>query len=65
LSWNNKRWKEEIAMYLEQWRDSHALPIKLSTSKRIKAITPFAAIGEWLYTIATKIVPKRWRSNPN
>jgi glycerol-3-phosphate dehydrogenase len=65
LSWDNKRWKEETADYLEQWNHSHALPTPLSAPKRIKALTPFAAIGEWFYTIAAKIVPKRWRSNPN
>jgi glycerol-3-phosphate dehydrogenase len=65
LLWDNKRWKEEIAMYLEQWSHSHALPIQPTTQKRLKTFTPFATIGEWFHTIATKIVPKRWRSNPN
>jgi glycerol-3-phosphate dehydrogenase len=65
LSWDNKRWKEETAIYLEHWRHFHALPIQLTARKRIRRFTPFAIIGEWLHTIVTKIVPKRWRSNPN
>ena len=65
LPWDSKRWKEEIAMYLEQWNRSHALPVQRTTQKRIKTLTPFAAVGEWFHTIATKIWPKRWRSNPN
>jgi glycerol-3-phosphate dehydrogenase len=65
LSWDNKRWKEETAIYLEQWDHSHALPRQLTAPKRIKTFTPLKAIGEWFHAIATKIVPERWRSNPN
>ncbi len=65
LPWDNKRWKEEIAMYLEQWNRSHALPAKRTIQKRIKTFTPFAAVGEWFNTIVAKILPERWRSNPN
>ena len=65
LPWDNKRWKEEIAMYLEQWNRSHALPAKRTIQKRIKTFIPFAAVGEWFNTIVTKILPERWRSNPN
>jgi glycerol-3-phosphate dehydrogenase len=65
LSWNNKRWKEEIAIYLEQWNHSHALPIQLTAPKRRKRFTQIEAIGEWFNTIFTKIVPKRWRNNPS
>jgi glycerol-3-phosphate dehydrogenase len=65
LSWDSKRWKDEIATYLEQWERSHALPAQGTSQKRIKTLTPFSAIGEWLNAIAAKILPKRWRSNPN
>jgi glycerol-3-phosphate dehydrogenase len=65
LPWDNTRWKEEMAMYLEQWNRFHALPVQHAIQKRIKLFTPFATIGEWLGTITTKILPKRWRSNPN
>ena len=65
LPWDSTRWKEEMAMYLEQWNRFHALPVQQAFQKRIKLFTPFAAIGEWLGTITTKILPKRWRSNPN
>ncbi|MBW2437070.1 MAG: hypothetical protein JRF29_07315 [Deltaproteobacteria bacterium] len=65
LPWDSTRWKEEMAMYLEQWNRFHALPVQQAIQKRIKLFTPFAAIGEWLGTITAKILPKRWRSNPN
>jgi glycerol-3-phosphate dehydrogenase len=64
LPWDNKRWKAEIATYLERWNHSHALPLKRSIPVRARALTPLAAIGEWFSAIASKIVPKRWRSNP-
>ena len=65
LPWDRKRWKQEINMYLEQWNCSHALPIQRTIPKRIRRFTPVAVIGEWFNTVATKILPKRWRSNPN
>jgi hypothetical protein len=65
LTWDNKRWKEEIAMYLEQWNFSHALPLQGTIPKRIKIFNPIAAVGQLLNRIATKIWPKRWGSNPN
>jgi hypothetical protein len=65
LPWDNKRWKEEIAMYLELWKHSHALPLQRTTPKRIKIFNPFAAVGQWFNRIAGKIWPKRWGSNPN
>jgi glycerol-3-phosphate dehydrogenase len=65
LHWNSKRWKEEVAMYIEQWNRFHALPVQQAIRKRIKLFSPFAATGEWLGTMTTKILPKRWRSNPN
>ncbi|MGD8344716.1 MAG: glycerol-3-phosphate dehydrogenase/oxidase [Desulfobacterales bacterium] len=65
LPWDGTRWKEEMAMYLEQWNRFHALPVQQAIQKRIKLFTPFAAAGEWLGTMTTKILPKRWRSNPN
>ncbi len=65
LPWNSKRWKQEMALYLEQWNCFHALPEHRTIPKRIKIFSPFAAVGEWFNTIATKIWPKRWRSNPN
>jgi glycerol-3-phosphate dehydrogenase len=60
LAWGNKRWKEEITTYLEHWNHSHALPIQRTTPKRIKNLTPLAAVGQWFNRIATKIWPKRW-----
>jgi glycerol-3-phosphate dehydrogenase len=65
LPWDSKRWKEEIATYLEQWDRSHALPVQRTIPKRVKVFTPLAVVGEWFSTIATKIMPKRWRNNPN
>jgi glycerol-3-phosphate dehydrogenase len=65
LPWDNKRWKEEIAVYLEQWSCSHALPLQGTIPKRIKIFNPFAAIAQWFNRIAAKIWPKRWGSNPN
>lgn len=65
LPWNSKRWKEETATYLEQWNRSHALPVQRTIQKRKKILTPLATVGEWFGTIATKLMPKRWRSNPN
>ncbi len=65
LPWDNKRWKEEIATYLEQWNRSHALPVQHTTQKRMKILTPLATVGEWFSTVANKVMPKRWRSNPN
>lgn len=65
LPWDNKRWKEEIATYLEQWNRSHALPVQHTIQKRMKILTPLATAGEWFSTVANKVMPKRWRSNPN
>jgi glycerol-3-phosphate dehydrogenase len=65
LPWDNKRWKEEIAMYLELWKHSHALPVQPTTPKRVKIFNPFAAVGQWFNRIAGKIWPNRWGSNPN
>ena len=65
LPWDNKRWKEEITTYLEEWNHSHALPIQRKTPKRIKNLTPLATIGQWLNRVGGRIWPKRWRSNPN
>jgi glycerol-3-phosphate dehydrogenase len=65
LPWDNKRWKEEIATYLEQWNRSHALPVQHTIQKRMKILTPLATVGEWFSTVANKVMPKRWRSNPN
>jgi glycerol-3-phosphate dehydrogenase len=30
LPWNNKRWRKEIKMYLEQWERCYALPLKFA-----------------------------------
>jgi glycerol-3-phosphate dehydrogenase len=64
LSWDSRRWKEEIAMYLEHWDRSHGLAAQRSIQKRIKAFTALAAAGQWLSAIAAKILPERWRGNP-
>ena len=65
LPWDRRRWKKEIAGYLEQWNRSHALPRQRAIPKRISAFNPVAVIGDWCRAIAAKILPKRWRSNPN
>jgi glycerol-3-phosphate dehydrogenase len=65
LPWDSKRWKKEIAIYLEQWHHSHALPIQRTTPIKIKTLMPLAAVGQWLNSVAGKIWPKRWGSNPN
>ncbi len=65
LPWDNKRWKEEIALYLEQWNLFHALPVQRAIPRRRRIFSPFAAVGEWFNTIAAKIWAKRWRNNPN
>jgi glycerol-3-phosphate dehydrogenase len=58
LPWDSKRWKEEMAMYLEHWNRYHGLPIQRTIQKRIKIFTPLAAAVKWLNTIATRILPK-------
>jgi glycerol-3-phosphate dehydrogenase len=58
LPWDNKRWKEEIAMYLEHWNRYHGLSIQRAIQKRRKIFTPLAAVGKWFNTIATKILPR-------
>jgi glycerol-3-phosphate dehydrogenase len=65
LPWDSKRWKKEIAIYLEQWHHSHALPIQRTTPIKIKTLMPLAAVGQWLNSVAGKIWPKRWGSNPH
>ena len=65
LPWDGKRWKEEIASYLEQWNQSHALPIQRTPPKRIKNLTPVAAVCQWFNRVGGKIWPKRWGSNPH
>ena len=65
LPWDSKRWKKEIAIYLEQWHHSHALPIQPSSPMKIKRLIPLSDIGQWLTRVATKIWPKRWGSNPH
>jgi glycerol-3-phosphate dehydrogenase len=65
LPWDSKRWKKEIAIYLEHWHHSHALPVQRTTPIRTKTFIPLAAVGQWITNAATKIWPKRWGSNPN
>ena len=31
LSWDKKRWEEEVDMYLDQWRHAHAPPVTVET----------------------------------
>ena len=64
LPWDSKRWKKEIAIYLEQWHHSHALPVQRTTPIKIKILMPLAAVGQWLNRVAGKIWPKHWGSNP-
>jgi glycerol-3-phosphate dehydrogenase len=63
LPWDNKRWKEEIGMYLEHWNRYHGVPIQRTIQKRRKIFTPFAAVGKGFNTIAAKIIPRRLRGN--
>jgi hypothetical protein len=65
LPWDGKRWKEEMATYTELWNRFHALPVQQAIKKRNKLLTPFTAAVKWLGTMTAKILPKRWRSNPN
>jgi glycerol-3-phosphate dehydrogenase len=65
LPWDRKRWKKEIAIYLEQWHHSHALPAQPATPIRIKTLIPLTAVGQWLNRVAAKLWPKRWGSNPH
>jgi hypothetical protein len=58
LPWDNKRWKKEIAMYLEHWNRYHGLPIQRAIQKRKKIFTPLAAAVKWFNTIAFKILLK-------
>jgi len=63
LPWDNKRWKEEMAMYLEHWNRYHGIPIQGAIQKRRKIFIPLAAAVKWFKTIAAKILPRRWRGN--
>ena len=63
LPWDNKRWKEEMAMYLKHWNRYHGLPLQRSIQKKIRIFTPLAAAGKWIKTIAAKILPRRLRGN--
>jgi glycerol-3-phosphate dehydrogenase len=57
LPWDRKRWKKEIADYLEHWNRYHGLPIQRTLQKRIKIFTPLTAVGKWFNAIAAKILP--------
>ena len=63
LPWDNKRWKEEMAMYLKHWNRYHGLPLQRSIQKKIRIFTPLAVAGKWIKTIAIKILPRRLRGN--
>ena len=63
LPWDNKRWKEEMAMYLKHWNRYHGLPLQRTIQKNIRIFTPLAAAGKWIKTIAAKILPRRLRGN--
>ena len=63
LSWDSKRWKEEMAMYLEQWNHSHRLPLQRTIQKRIRTFSPLAIVGRWFHAIAVKILSTLRRSN--
>jgi glycerol-3-phosphate dehydrogenase len=65
LPWDNRRWKKEIAAYLDQWGRAHAIPIQTTGAMRIKIFEPLIAARDWFIAIADKIWPKRWRSNPH
>lgn len=65
LPWNNKRWKEEISMYLDQWNRAHALPVQRAKLRATESFTFFTSVGKFLNAIGDKILPRRWRSNPN
>jgi glycerol-3-phosphate dehydrogenase len=63
LPWDNKRWKEEMAMYLKHWNRYHGLPLQRTIQKKIRIFTPLAVAGKWIKTIAIKILPRRLRGN--
>jgi glycerol-3-phosphate dehydrogenase len=63
LPWDNKRWKEEMAMYLKHWNRYHGLPLQRSIQKKIRIFTPLVVAGKWIKTIAIKILPRRLRGN--
>ena len=63
LPWDNKRWKEEMAMYLKHWNRYHGLPLQRTIQKKIRIFTPLVVAGKWIKTIAIKILPRRLRGN--
>ncbi|MEJ2101117.1 MAG: glycerol-3-phosphate dehydrogenase/oxidase [Desulfobacterales bacterium] len=63
LPWDNKRWKEEIGMYLEHWNRYHGVPIQRTIQKKMKILLPLVAVGKWFNTIAAKILRQRSRGD--
>lgn len=62
LPWDNKRWKEEITLYLELWNRAHAVPVQRAKRRPIKTFTPLAVVGDLINAIADKIIKKRRRN---
>jgi glycerol-3-phosphate dehydrogenase len=65
LSWDNRRWKKEISIYLDQWNRAHALPLQRAKKRAVRTFAPFATFSDFLNAVVDKILAKRWRSNPN
>jgi glycerol-3-phosphate dehydrogenase len=62
LPWDNKRWKEEITLYLKQWNRAHAVPVQRAKRRTKKTFTPLAVVGDLINAIADKIIMKRRRN---
>jgi glycerol-3-phosphate dehydrogenase len=63
LPWDKKRWKKEIQMYRDQWRHSHALPVKPTESRdhEDRRANCIKALGTALSSLYARIQSKRKR----
>jgi glycerol-3-phosphate dehydrogenase len=62
LPWDHRRWKEEINLYLEDWLQAHALPVRRAEILGKKKIISFRALGAVLSRIYRNVKSIRKRS---
>jgi len=63
LPWDKKRWKKEIQMYRDQWKHSHALPVKPTEfhDHEDRRANYIKALGTALSSLYARIQSKRKR----